>query len=53
MISLRSEINDQSIKIKRLEDSSRYYISLEVEILSLKEDLENKQNEELPQGDEE
>ena len=53
MISLRNEINDQSIAIKRLQYRSSYYISLEAEILSLKEDLENKQNEELPQANEE
>jgi len=46
---LRNEINDQRIKIERLKDRSSYYVSLEAKILSLKEDLENKQNTELPQ----
>ena len=53
MTPLRNEINDQRIKIERLKDRSSYYVSLEAKILSLKEDLENKQNTELPQADEE
>jgi len=53
--SLRNEVNEKSTTIKRLKDRSSYYESLEAKILSLKEDLENsnKQNEELPQVDEE
>jgi len=49
--SLRNKGNENSTTIKRHKDRSCYYESLEAKILSLKEDLENKQNEELPQAD--
>lgn len=39
--SLRNEVNEKNITIKRLKDRSSYYESLEAKVISLKEDLEN------------
>lgn len=53
--SLRNELNEKDTTIKKLIEKSSYYKNFEDEIFCLKEDLENsnKQNEELPQADEE
>ena len=41
MSSLRNEVNEKDTTIKKLIERSIYYKSLEVEIVSLKDDLEN------------
>ena len=48
--SLRNELNEKDTTIKKLIERSSYYKSIEDEMVTLKEDLENsnKQNEELP-----
>jgi len=48
--SLRNEVNEKDTTIKKLIERSNYYKSLEDEIVSLEEDIENsnKKNEELP-----
>lgn len=53
MTSLGNEGNEKSTTINRVKDISIYYESIEAKILSIKEDLQNKKNEELPQADEE
>jgi len=51
--SLGNEGNEKSTTIERVKDISIYYEIIEAKFLSLKEDLENNQNEEIPQADEE